>query len=407
MFANLTESIKRRFLLELNEYWATEPKYKDSLVIQGRFSFDQRPQQAIIMKGASASPSSFSADHFMGTVSSFCHLAKYYGKQGTSIEWIKEDSVTIQNNNSNFPSLPGIYYIEVLKENVEYRGRMEESLVFYVDPLLEVVNERPIRLNNYTFECTTGNYHPGSLQVYEVPGNIPYYEGVNYTADPDTGVIKLTSALPSNLSLSIDYRYAGQSTGPFILHENNTNNTAIPGVILAFGRRAFAGDVMCVVVTSHREDAYREYGGNWEMSLEFDIMARDVYASAEIADRTTMFLYTSLREKLASEGIVITNVSHGGESEEAYDDNGDDYFYTASISVDVMTDWFMYTPMSRYLSRLLPHTVSSEISTGGLTDEELVETGNPSTITLVESLKLLEIQDPFYRNRTKDFELIK
>lgn len=407
MFANLTESIKRRFIMELRNYWSTEPQYKDNLVIQGKFSFDERPQQAIILKGNSASPSSLAADHFMGTVASYCALTGYYGKLGTSIEWVKEDSVAIQRNNSEFPSPPGVYYVEIVEEEVLVRGEPRNKLVFYVDPLLEIVNERPIRINNYTFQNTVGNFHQGSLRVFEVPSNIPYYEGVNYTADPLTGEITLNSALPPNLSLSIDYRYAGQSTGPFPVEENGTNNTAIDGVVLAFGRRAYDGDIMCVLVSGTREDAYLQYGGNWELSLDFDIMARDLYSQGEIADRTVMYLYTELRDRLGREGIVITNVSHGGEGEETYDENGDDYFYTASVSVEVMSDWFMFKPLPRYLSRLVPHQLSTEISQSTLSDDELIESGNPTTLTLVESLKLVELRDPFYSNRTKDFELIR
>lgn len=409
MFANLTESIKRRFILELREYWSTEPQYKDSLVpnIQGRYSFEERPQQAIIMKGASASPNSFSADHYIGTVVSYCHLAKVYGKNGTSIEWVKEDSVAIQNNGGNFPSLPGIYYIEVLEEEVVWRGETRNKLVFYVDPLLDSIDERPIQLTPTEYEVGAGSFHKGSLRVFEMPGNIPLYEDVNYVSDPTTGRIELFATLPRNTYLSIDYRYAAESSGPYPLEENGANNKAIPGVVLAFGRRAYAGDIMAVVVSSKREDAAREYGGKWEMSLDFDIMARDVYASAEISDRTTMFLYTVLRDRLGGEGVVITNVSHGGEAEETYDENGDDYFYTASISVDVMTDWFMQLPLPRYLSRVLPNTVSSDKNFAALDNDQIAETGSPTTLTLVQSLNLLEVQDPWFRNRTKDFELVR
>ena len=409
MFANLTESIKRRFILELRDYWSTHPQYKDSLVpnIQGRYSFEERPQQAIIMKGVSASPNSFSADHYVGTVVSYCHLTKVYGKNGTSIEWVKEDSVAIQNNNGKFPTLPGIYYIEVLKEDVVVRGVTRESFVFYVDPLLEAVDERPITLSPTEFEVGAGKFHKGSLRVFEMPGNLPLYEGVHYISDPATGKIELFAALNRNTYLSVDYRYAGASLGPFNIEENGANNKAIPGVVLAFGRRFYEGDIMAVVITSEREDSSREFGGKWECSLEFDIMSRDIYTASEISDRSTVFLYATLRDRLASEGINIMNVSHGGESEEAYDENGDDYYYTASISVDVMTDWMIHLPLPRYLSKVVPNTVSSSKEFSGLSDEQISETNSPTTLNLVQNLNLQELVDPWFQNRTKDFEMIK
>ena len=72
-----------------------------------------------------------------------------------------------------------------------------------------------------------------------------------------------------------------------------------------------------------------------------------------------------------------------------------------------MSDWFMYKPLPRDLSRLVPHQLTTEISQSTLSDDELIESGNPTTLTLVESLKLVELRDPFYSNRTKDFELIR
>lgn len=409
MFANLSESIKRRFILELRDFWSTRPQYKDSLVpnIQGKYSFDERPQQAIILKGSGASANSLSADHFIGTVSSYCHLTKVRGKNGTSIEWIKEDSVAIQNNNGVFPSPPGIYYIEVLEEVVTYRSEQRTSLVFYVDPLLEIVDERPVVLGPTTFEVGAGTFHKGSLRIYEMPGNIMLYEGVNYTADPETGVIELNAALPNKTYLSVDYRYAGTSLGPYTLEEMGSNNKAIPGVVLAFGRGGFNGDIMAVVVTSKREDSAHEFGGKWELSLDFDIMARDPYTQAEIADKSMMFMYTKLRDYLSFEGIEITDVSGGGEAEEAYDENADDYFYTASISVSVMTDWFMYVPLTRYIGRVLPNTEASEKAVAGLSDDQLAETGSPSSLTLSQNLNLLDLQDPWFGDRNKAYEMIK
>jgi len=410
MYANLSESIKRRMLLELRQFWSKDPKYRDFLVhnIQGRYSFEERPQQAIILKSTSANPIMFAADHYQGVIVSHCHLARVFGKSGTSIEWIREDGLAIQDNSSTFPSAPGVYYIEVLSETYSYGGVPGEYLVFYVDPLLDMLDENPTLMDPLTYEVSAGSFHPGSLQVYEMPGNIPWYSGINYQADADTGRIILTEPLSSGTYLSVDYRYAGTTTGPFPVEENGANNSAIPGVVLAFGRKAEEGDIMAVIVTDRREEAALEYGGRWEMSLEFDVMARDVYAQGEITDRTLMFLHEELRARLSSSGIEITNVSMGGEAEEIYDDVGDDYFYTANISVSLMTDWAAYKPLSRSLNRVLPHTVSSAQMVSGLSDAQIGElVGSPSGLRLNESLQLIEIRDPWYRDRTKAWDMIR
>lgn len=407
MFANLTESVKRRLLYELRQYWSIDPHYRDTLVphIQGKFSFRERPQQAIILKGLSANPQPLSADNFQGHIVSYCSLTRVLNAPGSSIEWIRENSVAIQNNGGDFPSPPGVYYIEFLRETVG-TSNPTEHMVFYVDPLLEVLDERPLFLGPGSYELSAGSFHPGSLRVYEMPGNLIMYDGINYSADSATGLITLSSPMPSGTYLSVDYRYAGESTGPFVVDDNTSNIDAIPGVVLAFGRRIQAGDVMSVVVNRTREVTAMEFGGKWEMSLDFDVYSRDVNSTSEIADRTLMYLYTDVRARLSREGIEINTVSHSGEAEEQYDENADDYFYTASLSMSLTTDWSIHVPITWEVSRVLPNTLESEQSIAGLDDDQLVVAGSPTTLKMYESLNLLAIRDPWFANKTSDFETL-
>jgi len=409
LFANLTEALKGQMLQEIRYYWGQDPKYRDSLVpnIQGKYSFRERPQQAIILKGQSASPFQLSADHFQGTVMSYCYLMKVYGQRGTSIEWVQEDGVAIRANNGVFPTARGIYYIEVQKEEISVRGVPSERLVFYVDPLLEVIDETPLVLNPLLSEVAAGSFHPGSLRVYEMPGNLPYYNEINYTADPTTGQITLAAPMAPGTYLSVDYRYAGTSTGPFPVVENGANVEALPGVVLAFGRSAYEGDIMAVVVGGRREAVAREFGGRWELSMDFDIMARDLYAQGEITDRTLMYLYTEARARLSGQGIEITSVSMGGEAEEIYDETGDDYFYTASLSLSVLTDWAIHIPLPITLARASVATVSQEQAIAGLSDDDLLEMGSPNGLTAVTDLNLVSIRDPWFNGRSKTYDVIR
>ena len=52
----------------------------------------------------------------------------------------------------------------------------------------------------------------------------------------------------------------------------------------------------------------------------------------------------TLRPKLANMGLEMSDVGLG-EGEEVYDENGDDYFYTASMSLSLQTDWFIHFPV--------------------------------------------------------------
>ena len=406
----LTEAIKRRIILELRDFWSRDPKYKDTLTpnIQGKYSFEERPQQAIILKSVSANPVRFAADNYQGLVVSHCHLFRAYGKNGTSVEWVKEDGRAIQNNGGDFPSAPGIYYIEVREEVYEWKGVPGNYLVFYVDPLLSVFDETPTQLDPRTFEVGAGAFHEGSLVVYEMPGNLPLYAGVNYSADASTGRIELVRPLPSGSSLSVDYYYAGTSIGPFPVEENGANNTAIPGVVLAFGRRAYDGDIMAVLVSRRREASTREFGGRFEMSLDLDLMARDVYAQGEICDRTMMFLQTGLRDRLSFEGIEIDQVNFGGESEEVYDENGDDYFYNGSISLTVYTDWSVRVPLAGNIRRVVPGgTIVEDQVFSAMTEEQIAENGVPGGLVYVENLNLQVIQDSWFANRDRNYEMIR
>ncbi len=408
MFANLTEAVKRRFIQELRAFWSNDPVYRDTLCpnIQGRYSFEERPQQAIIIKGASANPQILSADHYQGTVVSYCNLAKVLGKNGTSIEWVREDGLAISRNGGNFPSAPGVYYIEVRRE-LYGEPTPSEQYVFYVDPLLEILDERPIKLSPTLYEVANGNFHPGSLRVYEMPGNIIMYEGINYSSDPSNGQITLSSPLPNNTYLSVDYRYTVDSRGPFLITQNGSNNSAIPGVVLAFGRRVQDGDVMVVVIGRTREACALEYGGRWELNVDMDIMTRDVLSTGEVTDRTTMHLYSDVRSRLSSEGIEVTSVSIGGEAEEVYDENADDYFYTASVSLTVQTDWSVHFPLNWEINRVLPGTIEEEQAVAGLTDNQLDTTGYTSGFFVYQNMNLVSIRDPFFVNRNQSFEVIK
>ena len=404
---DLTESMKRRFLGELIEFWSQDPKYKDQLVISGKYSFEERPQNFIVLKGQSATPIRFSADNFQGMVISYCYLTRVYGHQGTSIEWVREDSRQIQKNGGNFPSPPGIYYVEVRREDFNYQGVIEPYLVFYVDPLLQVLDERPVQLDPTTYDVGAGKFHPGSLVLYEMPGNLPLYEGINYTADPDTGRITLTAPLAQNTYLSADYFYAGQSVGPFPVPENGANNEAIPGVTIVFGRKAFDGDVMAIVVSDRREEVAREYGGRFEMSLDFDIMSRDVNSAGEITDRTFFYIQAQLRDRLSFEGVEIEQVNLGGETEEVYDENGDDYFYGSSISLTVLTNWSIRLPLGRTLTRVLPGTIVEDQVAAGLSKDQQISTGFTYGIRAAAQLGLVSIKDPYFRDRTQDYEMIR
>jgi hypothetical protein len=402
----LTEAVKTRFLMELRRYWSYHPKYRNIVDnIQGKYSFKQRPCNGIVLKTSSANQVQLSADNFQGTVHSFAHLAKVENYPGLAIEWIREDGRAIQDVSGQpyFPSPPGIYYID-----------LPTATEFYIDRLLDVWDEQLLQVDAVTYRAQNA-WLEGTLQVYEMPGNLELYEGTNFDVVRDadgnpTGDLTLYESLPAGTYLSADYRYPGPSTGPFPVIENHANHEAIPGVVLAFGRRVEAGDRLAVVIHTHRQPTAMEYGGRWDISLDFDIVALDPYAQQEIADQTVMFLWGIARNRLSTEGIEVSEVSMGGETEEIYDENADDYYYNASFSVTVQTDWAIQVPLSATIRRLTPQTTDGPggaIATAGMTDDELAAGDATSTLQPVEFPGLQAVEDPWFRNRTRTYEVIK
>lgn len=396
MYYQLTNAIKRRMILELRNYWKTHPRFTDLVDnIQGKYSFKERPQHGIIVKTGSATKVNLAPDNFQGTVYAHCALTHIGNKPATSIEWVREDPIAIKNNNGVFPSQAGIYYIELTKDDE-----------FYVDPLLDIFHERLERLSDTEFQLANIPLD-GTLRLYEMPSSLVLYETTNYTFDKDTGIVTLTKPLPTQLSLSADYRYPLASKGPFTIKPNYADRTAIKGCMLAFGRRAQKGDVMAVVVSPYREAVALEYGGRWELSLDFDIIARDVYAQQEISDQTVMYLWTIARSYLVREGINMTDVSLGGESEEAYDQTGDDYYYMSNFSMTVETDWAVHVPLTRRIRRILPEAVSENKKSSGMTEEELATETLETRLRVVDEMGLRELSDPYFKGRGRNFEIIR
>ena len=391
--------MKRRFIFELRRFWATHPAYPDLPdKIQGKYSFRERPSYGIIVKTGSGSRVDLSADNFIGTTVSYVHLARTGNSPGLALEWVREDSVAIQKNSGIFPSPAGAYWIE-----------LTEDTEFFVDPLLDVRGEWATPVDSTTWRL---QYVPvaGTVRLFEMPARYMLVEGVNYTLavgldGKPTGEIDLVTPLTGNRAIVADYRWAGESIGPVTLNPGYADNYTIPGVVLAFGRRNKKGDKMVVVVDELRRPSALEYGGRWDVTLDFDVISRDVFAQQEIADMTVVWIWGVLRSWLSSEGLEIIDLSMGGESEEIYDDTADDYFYNSSFSLTVQTDWRLQVPLTAFIRQVTPETQLYSRGIAGVTDVQLSQT--KQGIRAAKDLGLQLVSDPFFSGRLDTFELVR
>lgn len=349
IFYYLVSALKRRLILELRDSFQAHPLYAKIVPsIQNKYVFSERPQFGIVVKGSSANKVALSGDNFMGTVVSHVMLS-YVGEPTYPIEWVREDRQAVSSNGDVFPSPPGLYYIEILSvpENVSDSG------TFAIDPLLEAFDEAVLRFRTGIEKHARVENLPlrGTFRLY-LNKRILLTEGQDYTLDYTTGdlAILLTSS-PGSL-LTADYFYTAPSRGPIPWKWNTSDSQSIPGAVLAFGKRGKVGDKVALRVYPDRVESAQAFGGKFEATFELDVIARDPTQMEEVADLVIMYLWGQKKSRLEFEGIEIIDISMGGEAEEVYDETADNYYYNASVSIQLRADWEIHVPLPLTLSKV-------------------------------------------------------
>lgn len=350
MYFHLTQATKRRLILELKEAFAEHPVYSKIVPwIQNKYSFQERPEFGIVLKGVSANKLALAANNFIGTVESHVMLS-YIGAPTFPIEWVREDSHCLKVHNGIMPTPPGIYYIEILSAPEDAQSEGE----YIIDPLITVSDEEVMRF-------TSGVETEGQLQhipiektlrLYENQGRYLLKEGIDYTIEWETGAIKFVSSANPGAVVTADYRYEVPSIGPIKFQWNKADFSTLPGVVLAFGKRGKKGDKVAVVVYEDRVSTADAYGGKFEQTLDFDVIAADPIQAGEIADLMWMYLYGYRRPGLSTDGIEVTDVSLGGEAEEVKDETSEDFTYMVSVSVQLQSDWEFHLPLPLAITKV-------------------------------------------------------
>lgn len=350
----------------------------------------------IVVKGSGANKVSLSADNFVGSIMSYVMLG-YVGAPAYPIEWVREDMSGIKANADMMPTPPGIYYIEILEapETPQTEGS------YIVDPLL-TVNDEPV------LRFVSGVESEAQLQRLPVPGTLRLWEnrrfllveGSHYTVDYETGAIEFLIRSSAGSILTADYRYSVPSVGPIPFKWNQSDFNTLPGVVMAFGKRARKGDKVAVVVYETRVETAKAYGGRFDVSFDLDAIARDPTQMEEIADLVVMYLLAQKRDMLSSEGIEIVDLSIGGEAEENYDETGDEYYYNSSLSIQMQADWEIHIPLPLTISQVTDTTAEMDRTASPL------DLGRKSTIIGDVKSKLFFATLPVITGRNNNFERI-
>ena len=394
----LTNATKNRVIRELRQILLGHPRYRgDFRNVQNKFGFDQRPQRGIIVQGTSADRVKLSADNYIGRLSSFVMHARVGNKAGNSIEWVKENQGLLEEFSPKrdvFPSPPGVYLMEVVKDPDEALNRPGE---FVVDPVLSVPDEPLIVFGSDAdaeAQLIHQDVYPGSVRLW-LDGRRPLLLGVDYEVDYDTGLVSFLRATPPGATVFADYRYKLDRQGPFPFYYEHTDTDSIPGAVLAFGERAECGDKWAVVVNSTRTDSADVYGGKFEVFFDLTVFSRD----AEDREKFSDFVVIQLLERqntLGFDGLELMDVSPGGESEEIYNAEQEDYYYDSSISVGFRVDWEVYVPLPIEVFRIEQTSKASEQETGYMDGTHVLDllnaTGDPADVAGVALMLGKDVQ---------------
>lgn len=398
MYYYLINSLKRRLILELKDSFARHPLYSKVVpFIQNKYAFEERPQFGIVVKGSSANKVALSGDNFIGTVQSHVMLA-YLGQPVYPLEWVREDLRAVQANNDVFPTRAGIYYMEILTAPTN----PQEYGQFVIDPLLTATDEAVLRFES-------GIEREAQLQQIPVQGTLRMWEnhrfllreGTDYEVNYETGAITFMGRFNTQSVVTADYRYAVPSIGPVDFQWNTPDVKTIPGVVLAFGKRAKQGDKVAIVVYPDRVDTANAFGGKFEVSFDLDvIVAKDPTQAEEIADLMIMYLWGQKKSSLEFEGIEIIDISLGGEAEDTYDEAADLWYFNISASVQLRADWEVHVPLPLTISRVTPTTKQMDAT------QNLMDRGRQSTIVSEGPNSLYFATVPVLAGRNNNFERI-
>jgi hypothetical protein len=347
----LVQALKRRLILELQDSFGQHPVYrKIAPFIQNKFVFTERPQFGIVVKGSSANKYALSADNYVGTVHSHAMLATV-GQPVYPIEWVREDIRCIEEH-GGMPTAPGVYFLTIL----EAPTAAQELGTYAIDALLTRTDEAVLVFQS-------GIEREAQLQQVPVADTLRLWENRQFMLTPEidyrlgeAGAIELLKRFSPGARLTADYRYQGDPIGPCQFQWNMADYQTLPGIVMAFGKRAEAGQRVGVVVYQDRVDTAQAFGGKFESSFDLDVIARDTTQMEEIADLAIMYLWGQKKAQLEFEGIEIVDVSIGGEAEEADDEEGDLYYYTSDLSLQLRADWEIHVPLPLTISRVTPIT---------------------------------------------------
>jgi hypothetical protein len=332
MFYRVKNTVKKIIIKEIQDLIKDHPQFHDTLVIN-KYQDQEREKINVIVKSASASSQRISLDNFCAMAHSYTTLANLKGQRGDMLEWVSDDINNIQNL---VP--PGFYVI-----------RMDTINTFVVEQYLTIRKE-PLELTEVDQQGHSLSYlkhqkvNIGSEVITDDRGQL-FVRNQHYTINYDTGLITFLMNTEYIQGITATYQYLEPQIGPFPMKSFEMNNTALPGVVLAFGDQVREGDLQVVVVSDKREISAMVKSGSWNMNLDIEIRAQDTDTSEQLVDFIANHIWAYKQEELVDIGLTITDISVAGESEEQEVDVPDEWSFVDTLSLTIIVQWEVHLPI--------------------------------------------------------------
>lgn len=396
MISWLTNATKKKVIELIRGFMLQHPKYKaDAENVQNKFSFAERPARGVIVNGVSADRVKLSADNYMGRLHSFVMQTDYNNKPNTTVEWVRENNPvleSIQADRRVFPVDPGVYLFKVLQlpdDSQKLPGYVQ------VQPIISVYAEEVIHFLDSGFaEATLTNspIYPGSVRLYLHSRALLL--DVDYSVDYESGLINFLKQGPVGASILADYKYLAPSIDQVPFRREEPDVKTIPGAIIAYGDRAQIDDEWAVVISEERKETAEVYGGKFEISFDLLAFSKDAEDREKLSDYLIMKILES-QNRLGFDGFELLEVNPGGENEDVFNPETDEYYYESNISMQLRVDWSIYVPLPIEIFRI-EATSKVEESEKGYLD---------GTYTM-DQLKVLESSGMVSIGRSPSYERI-
>jgi hypothetical protein len=386
MISWLTNATKKRVIREIRKILYDHPRYRqDHENVQNKYAFSQRPQRGVIVNSTSGDRVRLSADNYIGQLSSFVMLTTVEDKPGTSIEWVRENFNILEQTSPQrdvFPSPPGVYFIDI--KEVPDEGK-DTPGQFTVEPILTIHDEPLILFQTSAdteAQISREHLYPGSVRLW-LDGRKQLIRRVDYEVNEESGAVTFLKTTPTGSAVHADYRYRTPTQGPYLFKQGESNESAIPGAVIAFGERAQIGDCMAIVVTDERTDVAKIYGGKYEISFDLIAFVRNDAEDREKLSDYIIHSFLDIQNRLGFEGLELLDISPGGENEEIYNATDNTYYYESNISLSLRVDWETHLPLPVVVSRVELTSREMEMQHGWLD-------GSAETDLLEQASSILE-----------------